>query len=80
MVKLTSKLFTKLSEENVKCSHKQHSPPVISMWTDGRFERSGATVQLFCRVNGTPQPNITWYNEENSKLDDVKKYKVNSLN
>ncbi|CAG9531265.1 unnamed protein product [Cercopithifilaria johnstoni] len=62
-------------EGNVKCSQK-HSPPIINMWTDSRFERSGATVQLFCRVYETPRPNITWYNEENSKLNDVKKYKI----
>ncbi|VDO07024.1 unnamed protein product [Brugia timori] len=31
---------------------------------------------MFCRVNGTPQSNITWYNEENCKLDNVKKYKI----
>ncbi|EFO21856.2 immunoglobulin I-set domain-containing protein [Loa loa] len=72
---LASNGHQKLEKDNAKCLHK-HSPPIINMWTDGRFERSGATVQLFCRVNGTPQPNITWYNEENCKLDDVKKYKI----
>uniref|UniRef100_A0A1I8E9V7 Ig-like domain-containing protein n=1 Tax=Wuchereria bancrofti TaxID=6293 RepID=A0A1I8E9V7_WUCBA len=72
---LASNGHQKLEKEKAKCWHK-HSPPVISMWTDGRFERSGATVQLFCRVNGTPQSNITWYNEENCKLDNVKKYKI----
>ncbi|KAK6110600.1 Immunoglobulin I-set domain family protein [Brugia pahangi] len=66
---------TVVVEEKAKCWRK-HSAPVISMWTDGRFEISGATVQLFCRVNGTPQSNITWYNEENCKLDNVKKYKI----
>ncbi|KAL3982286.1 Immunoglobulin I-set domain family protein [Acanthocheilonema viteae] len=72
---LASNGYQKLEKEDVKCSHK-HSPPIINMWTDGRFERSGATVQLFCRVDGTPRPNITWYNEENSRLDNVKKYKT----
>ncbi|VDO62503.1 unnamed protein product [Onchocerca flexuosa] len=67
--------FTELSEEKAKCSRK-HSPPTINVWTDSRFERSGATVQLFCRINGTPQPSVTWYNEENHKLNDVKKYKI----
>uniref|UniRef100_A0A8R1TTC5 Ig-like domain-containing protein n=1 Tax=Onchocerca volvulus TaxID=6282 RepID=A0A8R1TTC5_ONCVO len=66
---------TVVVEENTKCSYK-HSPPTINMWTDSRLERSGATVQLICRVNGTPQPSVTWYNEENDKLNDVKKYKV----
>ncbi|VDM92844.1 unnamed protein product [Litomosoides sigmodontis] len=65
----------KLSEENLKCTH-EHSPPIISMWTDSRFERSGATVQLFCRVNGITRPNIAWYNEENSVLNNSKKYKI----
>lgn len=46
------------------------------MWTDGRFERSGAAVQLFCRVDGSLQPKITWYNEENIQLNDIKKYEV----
>uniref|UniRef100_A0A0R3S2B0 Ig-like domain-containing protein n=1 Tax=Elaeophora elaphi TaxID=1147741 RepID=A0A0R3S2B0_9BILA len=44
---------TVVAENNVKCAHN-HSPPIINMWTDGRFERSGATVQLFCRVHGAP--------------------------
>lgn len=62
-------------EGNAKCVHT-HSGPTISMWTDGRFERSGAAVQLFCRVDGSLQPKITWYNEENSQLNDFKKYEV----
>ncbi|KAM3726099.1 Zwei Ig domain protein [Dirofilaria immitis] len=66
---------TVVVEENAKCS-QNYSLPTINMWTDGRFERSGATVQLFCRVNGTPQPNVTWYNEENYKLNDIKKYNI----
>lgn len=49
------------------------------MWTDSRFEKSGATVQLFCRVDGITRPNITWYNEENSELNNSKKYKVNVI-
>lgn len=31
------------------------------MWTDGRLERPGVTVQLICRANGIPQPTIRWY-------------------
>ncbi|VDM97671.1 unnamed protein product [Thelazia callipaeda] len=68
-------ITTITNEGSTNCSHKLSSP-VINMWTDGRFERSGATVQLFCRIHDNLKSNITWYNEASVKLENAKKYKI----
>jgi len=47
---------------------KSGAAPIIYMWTDGRFEREGATAQLFCRARGNPEPTISWQNENGESV------------
>ncbi|MFH4973419.1 hypothetical protein AB6A40_000128 [Gnathostoma spinigerum] len=59
-----------------KCSTLEPSRPIINMWTDGRFERSGAAAQLFCRSYGSPKPQITWYDEDKNLLNHNSNFQV----
>ncbi len=38
----------------------------IVFWTDMRLERPEATVTLFCRASGHPQPTIEWFQEDDA--------------
>uniref|UniRef100_A0A0M3HSX4 Neural/ectodermal development factor IMP-L2 n=1 Tax=Ascaris lumbricoides TaxID=6252 RepID=A0A0M3HSX4_ASCLU len=58
------------------CSRKSPSSPIITMWSDGRFENSGLAVQLFCRASGMPDTQISWYDEEHRLLNHNSKYEV----
>ncbi|KFD71283.1 hypothetical protein M514_03531 [Trichuris suis] len=42
--------------------------PKIYMWTDFRFEVIGASVQLFCRASGNPDPVIKWYRWDGKEI------------
>ncbi|OQV25938.1 putative Neural/ectodermal development factor IMP-L2 [Hypsibius exemplaris] len=43
-------------------------PARITMWTETRLELLGADVKLFCRVSGTPTPQVTWERAEDGQL------------
>lgn len=51
-------------EEDTSCLMKrtltENMPARIYLWTSNRIEKSGATIQLFCRAEGYPSPKITW--------------------
>uniref|UniRef100_A0A5S6QN04 Ig-like domain-containing protein n=1 Tax=Trichuris muris TaxID=70415 RepID=A0A5S6QN04_TRIMR len=42
--------------------------PKIYMWTDFRFEVIGASVQLFCRASGNPEPKVSWYRADGRQI------------
>ncbi|XP_021350717.1 zwei Ig domain protein zig-2-like [Mizuhopecten yessoensis] len=44
----------------VKRSFTDEMSARIYLWTSNRVEKSGATIQLFCRAEGFPKPRITW--------------------
>jgi len=43
--------------------------PMIHMWTDGRFERLNAVVQLYCRAYARPPPVVYWTHENGTIVD-----------
>ncbi|XP_055354189.1 zwei Ig domain protein zig-4-like [Paramacrobiotus metropolitanus] len=43
-------------------------PARITMWTDTRMELTGADVKLFCRVSGTPTPQVAWERAEDGEV------------
>ena len=54
-------------------------PARITMWTDTRMELTGADVKLFCRVSGTPTPQVTWERAEDGQtIQNDGKHKVNN--
>ncbi|CDW53468.1 I-set domain containing protein [Trichuris trichiura] len=50
--------------------------PKIYMWTDFRFEVIGASVQLFCRASGYPEPIIKWYRRDGKEIVNVDGFNV----
>ncbi|ESO82624.1 hypothetical protein LOTGIDRAFT_108898, partial [Lottia gigantea] len=49
----------------------------IYLWTKNRIEFEDATVQLYCRAEGTPAPKITWFNNHGKMItDEDEEYKV----
>jgi len=39
-------------------------PPVITMWTSTMLSLQGTNVLLFCRADGNPSPEITWFDPD----------------
>ncbi|XP_050399289.1 zwei Ig domain protein zig-2 [Patella vulgata] len=42
----------------------------IYLWTSARLEFEDATVQLYCRAEGKPQPKITWFDRNGKVITD----------
>lgn len=65
-------------ENNAMCLIKKSfgSPARINMWTHTRLEVTGNDVQLFCRSEGQPQPQVTWYGPNDESLVEGRKYQV----
>jgi len=51
-----------------KASNVAGLAPKIFMWTEGRFERIGASVQLYCRARGNPAPTVQWVGENGRSI------------
>lgn len=49
------------------------------MWTDTRIERQGANVQLYCRVRGSPDTKVEWFDGDERLITDDKDYQVGLL-
>lgn len=65
MKKITDFSFRLLPDDANGCGTllAEEAPPVITMATDMRMEYSGNDVQLNCRVEGRPMPNVEWFLE-----------------
>ncbi len=50
--------------------------PHITMWTEGRFERAGLAVQLYCRASAVPSASIAWFDEEDNLVNERKNFEV----
>ena len=49
----------------------------IYLWTSHRVEISGASVQLMCRVQGSPRPTVTWVTPKGKEIKHpTNKYEV----
>ncbi|XP_060590906.1 zwei Ig domain protein zig-4-like [Ruditapes philippinarum] len=52
-------------------------PARIYLWTAVRVEFSGAPVQLYCRAEGYPKPEVSWrYSEQGPKIENDENYTV----
>lgn len=59
------------SEEHERCIVKKSirsETARIYQWTSHRVEISGASVQLMCRVEGQPQPSISWVTPKGKEI------------
>jgi hypothetical protein len=78
-IETSAEVVVEEGEGEATCLSKKSesgSGPVIYMWTDGRFEREGATAQLFCRARGTPDPKITWRDSEGGEIRSGETYTI----
>jgi len=49
----------------------------IYLWTSHRVEVSGVSVQLMCRVQGSPRPTVTWVTPKGKEIKHpTNKYEV----
>uniref|UniRef100_A0A914XIC6 Ig-like domain-containing protein n=1 Tax=Plectus sambesii TaxID=2011161 RepID=A0A914XIC6_9BILA len=69
---IVSKAVVEVSQgvEPARCdkAKKDESAAQIYMWTDGRFEQTGAAAQLYCRAKGSPTPVISWLDVEHNPI------------
>lgn len=52
------------------------SPARVHMWTHTRLEMIGTDVQLFCRPDGDPQPQIIWRGPDDALIENSRRYQV----
>nr|WBW70149.1 venom protein [Lampona murina] len=65
-------------ENNAICLAKKSfgSPARVHMWTHTRLEMMGTDVQLFCRPDGDPQPQVVWRGPGGAPLTNSQRYQV----
>lgn len=52
-------------------------PARVHLWTAVRVEFQGASVQLFCRAEGYPTPQVSWrYSAEGAKIENDENHTV----
>lgn len=65
-------------ENNAICLAKKTfgSPARVHMWTHTRLEMMGSDVQLFCRPEGDPQPEVIWRGPAGVPLENSRRYQI----